>query len=78
MFNNHKKKLEVSAHDVIDIVRLLGHIGMRFEFTDEYVKVSDTESTRKERYRMFIIYGSRKQLAEFNNLRNIILQYHLH
>lgn len=79
MFNNYKKRrMEVNAHEVIRFVRLLGHFGLRFEISDEYCKHDDLDTSRKERFRMFIIYGTKKQLAEFDNARNIILRYRMY
>lgn len=78
MFGTYKKKMEVNAHEVIDIVRLLGRYGLKFDISDEYYRVDDLDTTRKERFRLFVIYGTRKQLAEFLNARNIIVDYQLH
>ena len=74
----YKKKMEVNSHDVIDIVRLLGHFGLRFEISDEYCKVDDLDPNRKERFRRFVIIGSRKRVGEFIAARNIIINYHRH
>lgn len=74
----HKRRMEVNSHEVIDIVRLLGQFGLRFEISDEYCKVDDLDPRRKERFRRFVVYGNRKRLAEFLEARDIILRYHLH
>lgn len=79
MFNTCKRRrMDVNAHEVIDIVRLLGHFGLRFEISDEYYKYDDLDTNRKERFRRFVVYGTNKQLAEFDKARKLILSYHLH
>jgi hypothetical protein len=78
MFGTYKKTVEVNSHEVIDIVRLLGHFGLKFEVSDEYCRATDPISNRKEWFRTFVIYGTRKQLAEFCNARQLVLKYLLH
>lgn len=73
-----KKKFEVSSHDVIDFLRLLGRFGLQFEFSDEYWTVDELEPNHKLRWRMFIVKGTLKQLRDFNMARDIIIKYHAH
>ena len=75
---NYEMKMEVNSHEVIDVVRLLGSLGLRFEISDEYSKVDDLDPTRKIRYRQFVVYGNRKELKAFFGARKLIRNYHLH
>ena len=74
----YEKKFEVNSHEVIDVVRLLGRFGLRFEISDEYSKVDDLDPNRKVRFRRFVIYGNRKELTAFFEARKLIREYHLH
>lgn len=73
-----KKKFEVSSHDVIDFLRLLGRFGLKFEFSDEYYTIDELDPNRKQRWRMFIVKGTLRQLREFYQARDIIVKYHIH
>lgn len=74
----YEMKMEVNSHEVIDVVRLLGNFGMRFEISDEYSRVDDLDPDRKVRFRRFVVYGSRKELKAFFGARRLIKNYHLH
>lgn len=74
----YEKKFEVNSHEVIDVVRLLGRFGLRFEISDEYSRVDDLDPNRKVRFRLFTIYGTRKELSAFFEARRLIKNYHLH
>ena len=78
MFNTYVKKLEVNSQEVIDIVRLLGYFGLKFDVGDEYFKVNEDDPQRKEWFRQFTIYGTRKQLTEFSKAQRFIVCYHMH
>ena len=71
-------KLEVNSHEVVDIVRLLGRFGFKFEISDEYCKVDDLDPDRKRWYRRFKIYGRKRKLNAFMDARKIIYNYQLH
>ena len=73
-----KKKMEVNSHEVVDVVRLLGLLGLRFEISDEYCKVDDLDPSRKMRFRQFTVYGSRRKVGLFVQARNIIFNYNIH
>ena len=73
-----KKKFEINSHEVIDFVRLLGRFGLKFEFSDEYSTIDELDPTRKQRWRMFIVKGTWRQLKEFYQARDIIMKYHAH
>ena len=73
-----KMKMEVNSHEVVDVVRLLGRFGFKFDISNEYCKVDDLDSDRICRFRMFTIYGTRKQLSAFCEARKMIFNYHLH
>lgn len=72
-----KKKFEIDNHEVMDFVRLLGRFGMKFKVSDEYEVIGQDEKT-KTRRRAFIVYGTRKQLSEFLDARDIIYEYCMH
>lgn len=73
-----KKKFEINSYEVIDFVRLLGRFGLRFEFSDEYCIVDELDPSQKQRWRMFVVRGTRKQLRDFYQARDIIAKYHAH
>lgn len=73
-----KKKFEVSSHDVIDFLRLLGRFGLEFEFSDEYWTIDELDPDRKQRWRRFTVKGTRKQLKDFLTARDIIAKYLAH
>lgn len=74
----YEMKMEVNSHEVVDVVRLLGKFGMRFDISNEYSKVDDLNPTHKIRFRQFTIYGTRKELKAFFSARKLIASYHLH
>lgn len=74
----YEMKLEVNSQEVVDIVRLLGRFGFKFEISDEYCKVDDLDPNRKRWFRRFKIYGRKKKLKKFIEARKIIFNYHLH
>lgn len=74
----YRKKFEINIHEFADFVRLLGRYGLKFNFTDEYEVASDEGEDKKERFRRFTVFGTRRQLSEFMEARDIILNYHLH
>lgn len=69
-----KRKFEISSHEVMDFVRLIGRFGFKFKISDEYV-VEDPEKNTKNRYRRFIVYGTYRQLSDFLEAREIIYDY---
>ena len=73
-----KKKFEVKSHEVVDFVRLLGRVGLKFEFTDEYCVTDELDSSRKVRYRRFYVKGTRRQMMRFYEARDILFKYRLH
>ena len=73
-----KKKFEVSNHELIDFIRLLGRFGLEFEFGDEYYTLDELNPHRKLRYRCFVVKGTYKQLKEFYIARDIIANYLAH
>ena len=73
-----RKKFEISSHEVIDFIRLLGRFGLQFEFSDEYCTHDELDPSRKLRWRRFIVKGTRRQLREFYRARDIIADYHRH
>lgn len=74
----YKEEFEINSHDVIDFVRLLGRIGMRFEFSDEYCMRDDLDPTRKIRFRRFYVTGTRRQFNKFYEARDMLWKYRLH
>lgn len=74
---NVKKKFEINRHEVMDFVRLLGRFGLKFKVSDEF-EVANKDGKGKDFYRSFIVFGSRKQLSEFLDARDIIYEYSMH
>ena len=72
-----KRKFRVETHEGMDFVRLLGRFGLKFKVSDEYA-VEDLEQETKDRYRTFIVYATRRQMADFLEAREIIYDYTLH
>lgn len=68
----HCKKIEVDSREVVEVVRLLGRLGLRFGISDEYCKVDDLDPKHKVWFRKFSIYGRKRQLKRFSAARNII------
>ena len=73
-----KKKFEINSYEVVDFIRLLGRIGMQFEFSDEYCVADELDSAKQVRCRMFHVKGTRKQMAKFYEARDLLAKYHLH
>lgn len=63
--------LQVNSKDVVNFVRLLGRFGMRFEISNEYCKADDLDPSRKNWFRRFVIYGTRRKLTKFCGAINI-------
>jgi hypothetical protein len=74
----YETKMEVNSHEVIDVVRLLGSLGLRFEISNEYSRGDALEPNRKVCFRRFVVYGTRKELKAFFAARKLIQNYHLH
>lgn len=72
-----RKKFEINNHEVIDFVRLLGRYGLRFKVSDEYI-VKDVDDKPIDRYRCFMVYGTRKQIGELLDARDMIKEYLMH
>lgn len=73
-----KRKFEINSAEVIDFVRLLGRFGLKFKVSDEYYIETGENMYAKEYYRRFVVYGTRRQLGDFLEAREIIYDYHLH
>lgn len=75
----YRKKFNINSHEVIDFVRLLGRVGVKFQISDEMAFVEDEgDATRKTYFRRFYVYGTRRQFGELSEARDIMMQYHLH
>jgi hypothetical protein len=72
-----RKKFEINTHEIMDFVRLLGRFGLKFKVSDEYI-VKDENDKPNARYRCFIVFGTRKQIGELLDARDIIAEYHKH
>lgn len=73
-----KKKFEINSTEVIDFARLLGRFGLRFKISDEYTVDTGEGIYDKEHFRRFEVYGTRKQLTELLEARDIIYDYRIH
>lgn len=69
-----KRKYEIVSDEVMNFVRLIGRFGLKFKVSDEYV-VDDPEKNTKTRYRRFVIYGTHRQLSDFQEAKDIIYDY---
>lgn len=74
----YRKRFEINIHEFVDFVRLLGRYGLKFKFSDKYEVTSERDEDKKEQFRRFDVFGTRRQLSEFMETRDIILNYHLH
>ena len=72
-----RKKFEIDSHEVIDFVRLLGRFGLKFKVSDERV-IEGEDGKPTSRYRCFMVFGTRRQIGEFMDARDIIYEYHKH
>jgi hypothetical protein len=72
-----RKKFEISNHEMMDFVRLLGRFGMKFKVSEEQ-EIPNQDGKTKDRYRVFTVFGTRRQIREFMEARDIIYEYHLH
>lgn len=72
------KRFEVNSNDVMDVVRLLGRFGLRFEFSDEYWAIDEQNPNHKQLRRRFRVKGTLEQLKNFNLAKDIIMKYNLH
>lgn len=72
-----KKRFEVNSHEVMDFVRLIGRFGLKFKVSDEYC-VKDENDKTVSHHRYFTVYGTRKQISEFLEARDIIAEYYKH
>ena len=73
-----KRKFEIISGEVIDFARLLGRFGLKFRISDEYVVDSGEGIHDKEHYRRFVVYGTRRQLADLLEAQEIIYDYRMH
>ena len=72
-----RKKFEIDSHEVMDFVRLLGRFGLRFKVSDERV-IDNEEGKPASRYRCFMVFGTRRQLGELLDARDIVYEYNKH
>lgn len=72
-----RKKYEVSVHELIDFMRLIGRFGLKFKIGDEYV-VKDENDKVTDRLRTITVFGTRKQLSELMEAQDIVYEYTRH
>lgn len=71
-------RMEVKSCEVVDVVRLLGKFGLKFEFTNEYRRGDTLSSNGQNWFRRFTVYGTKKKLKAFVEARQVIYNYRLH
>lgn len=76
MFIN-EYEIKVASSEFIDVVRLLGRYGLRFEFSGEYIKATENPF-QPSCWRIFKIYATRKQMDLIKADMNIVAKYFLH
>ena len=52
----------VESGNVVQFVRILGKIGVRFKMSDEWFVADNLDPAKKTWYRTFRIYATKKQL----------------
>ena len=73
-----KYEFTVETHQVIDFVRLLGRIGLKFDMSDERCTVDNLDPAKKFRYRTFNVYGKKNEMVKLFDALNIVVTYHKH
>lgn len=71
-----RRKFEINVHEIIDFARLIGRVGLRFNIGDEYV-IADING-KQERFRRFTVYGTRRQISDLLDARDLIHTYARH
>lgn len=69
------REFEIGAQEIVDFARLVGRIGLRFSISSEYVANSNG---REERYRKFIVYGTKRKISKLLESRELIHTYMQH
>ena len=54
--------LEVGSWYAMELVRVLGELGLEFRFGGEHYRLDETNPRRKHHYRRWAIRGSKKKL----------------
>jgi hypothetical protein len=62
----------VESGNVVQFVRILGKIGLRFKMSDEWCVTDNLDPVKKIWYRTFRIYATKKQLKLIQNELNKI------
>lgn len=70
-------EIKVPSGEFIDLVRILGRYGLRFEFSNEYIKANDNPF-HPNAWRIFKIYATHKQMTMIEADMNIVSKYFLH
>lgn len=71
-------ELKVASSEFVDVVRILGRYGLRFEFTNEYIKVNPEDPFRPISWRIIKVYASHKQMERIGTDMGIVSKYFLH
>ncbi len=62
--------------DLVDFMRILGAVGVRFEISDLKSEADCRDPMRKVFYRIITVHGTKKQIAEIHHTISIIANYH--
>lgn len=71
-------EIKVAASEFVDVMRILGRYGLRFEFTNEYVKVNPEDPFHPICWRIIKIHATGKQMQMIETDMGIIARYFLH
>ena len=64
----------VESNDLVDILRLLGRIGVKFDISDECYGIINVNSKHEGCYYYRVkIYADKKQWAEFKKMVDILI-----
>lgn len=67
----HCYYVDVHNFDVISFVQILGRLGIRFEVSDEWYFIGPNEPDKKQWYRTFKVYTTKKVWMDICREANI-------
>jgi hypothetical protein len=62
----------VDSHSIIDFVRVLGRLGLKFDVSDERCVTDKNDPDKKSRHRMFVVHATSKEIQELMNIIDVI------
>lgn len=75
-----EKRFDIIEQEVVDFMRLVGKVGLKFDISDRLMFVEDCGMGEQRRiyFRRIYVYGTRKELNKLYEMRDILRNYHLH